>query len=124
MLVAVNYDTLKQILLNLLSYSIKEMAIMPVAQRMLKIDAYLLEEKEQVVLRITDTSKTANNLNNKVFDPFFIFNCQHEEMNDFDSGLSLTTRLVQAFGGILALDDGYHHGTRFLLYLPIVKQNA
>jgi signal transduction histidine kinase len=117
----VDADEVKQVLFNLITNAVQSMTAVPVAQRKLLIDCHLLADKGQVLIRVTDTGVgVPADLKKKIFEPFFT---TKSEGNGTGLGLAISMQLVQNVGGILALDNDYTQGARFLLYLPICARN-
>lgn len=109
-------DSLKQILVNLINNAVQAMESVPV--RIITLDACMLPTNtQQVVVRVADTGTgIPEALKEKIFDPFFTTKPADKGTG---LGLSICMKLAEDMGSILALDETYTKGARFLLYLPV-----
>lgn len=115
--ISVMPDQVIDCLLGIMRYSVQSMA--KVFERRLMLDCFPLPEKRQVLVRVTDTGmpvseKLKERLVNEVFSELLA--------SQLDSSIIAIAKRIRQFGGLLAVDEQYHKGSRFLIYLPLLAE--
>lgn len=114
--ISANPDEVKQVLFSLMANAISSMA--QSSCKRLTLDCFLLVENDQILFRVTDTGVViSDEVKASLFTPIFASQLPKPQGSGIDLVMSAT--IAQELGGILALDDDYTAGSRFLLYLPL-----
>jgi CheY-like chemotaxis protein len=108
---------LKQVLVNLLSNSVKYNRLAG------RIDIDWRDDGEHVNVSVRDTGHgIPESLRDRVFVPFDRLGAQHTDVDGSGVGLALSQRLMTAMNGTLRLEPWTGTGTTFTLELPSDNQ--
>ncbi len=104
-------DRISQCLLNLYLNAVEEM----VEGGIMKVEAASAEEKNRVILQISDTGPgIAKDDLKKIFDPYFT-----TKPSGTGLGLAIVHKIVESHRGSIQVESEAGTGTRFILSLPI-----
>jgi len=109
---------LQQVILNLGRNAVQAMAHLPSAERELRITAR--QAGETVAIMFDDRGPgVPEDLRPRLFEPFFT-----TKSDGTGLGLATCLRILQAHGGSLDYDSNPHGGARFIMTLPIAREEA
>ena len=116
LIVEVDIQLLQQVIFNLVNNACQAMGESG------ELSIISLKSENKAVLEVRDNGPgISKEIIDKVFDPFFTTKKQGEGTG---LGLSLSKSIVESFGGRLVLDQAFVDGARFLLELPLKKDET
>jgi len=111
----VDYLKFKQVLLNLLSNSIKYNC-----EKGKVIINYSLSDNDMLCLSVADTGKgfTSEQISN-LFEPFERFGAVNSHIEGTGLGLVISKELIEKMGGIIDVESEVGKGSRFIIQIPL-----
>ncbi len=107
---------IEQVVINIIHNAIEAMRETPLARRQLFIKTRLCSVGEEILqISIQDTgSGISDEIATKIFDPFFT-----TKSHGMGVGLSISSTMVELYGGRITLDKDVKDGAKFVINLPI-----
>lgn len=114
-IVIVDKIEIQQVFINLIYNAIKAMSDVPESNRFITITTKITNEKK-IIVSVSDTGKGISEVEQKkIFDAFYT----SDQKNNLGMGLTISYRIIKAYGGEIKVNNSPHGGAIFSVNLPL-----